>query len=108
MKTEYKIRDAFAKSEGGLSSVIGRVSFVIEVSDDQTTLSSFFPVDLDDPSPDSFIEYENLTREQVMQWVLNKVDPEHVKALEHGLISRLTEQTETQKTSLVRVSLLDN
>lgn len=107
MKIDHKIRDAFVTTVGNLQSVVKRVTFVVEVSDGSRTESSFFPVVLDDPVVENFVDHDDLTKEQVMKWVMEKVDPDHLKSLEHGLISKITSISETQMPVLVRSSLLD-
>ena len=101
----HKIENAMAYSTLSMANIIKQVRFVIEATDGNTVLQSFFPVELDEPSEQNFVEYEKLTAEQIMQWVKSKIDPMQIAALEEGLAGRLQQKAQIQEIQMVAVAL---
>jgi hypothetical protein len=102
---KYKIENAMAYSKSTMTNIIKQVRFVIEATDGNIVMQSFFPVELDEPSEQNFVEYEKLTAEQIMQWVKSKIDPMQIAALEEGLAGRLQQKAQSQEIQMVAVAL---
>ena len=81
-------------------NVIKEVQFVIVASNGLNEISSFFPVELDDPIPHEFIGYQALTKEKIVSWVVQKLGDDRINSLKNGLQSRL-EQISQQTTNVV-------
>jgi hypothetical protein len=97
---KYELQGAKASSINGMSNVIKEVRFAIIASDGQNEVSSFFPVELDDPIPHEFIGYQALTKENIVSWVVQKLGDDRINALKNGLQARL-EQITQQPTDVV-------
>lgn len=63
-----------APSEAGLTNVVKRVIAVYTADDGVNTSSQLMSVVLDQPDPQNFTPYENLTLLQVVGWIEAKVD----------------------------------
>lgn len=97
---QYELLSAKAASLNGMSNVIKEVTFAIVASDGVNQISSFFPVELDDPEAGQFIKYEDLTREQIALWVVEKLGNDRINSLKNGLQARLAQMSE-QPASVV-------
>jgi len=102
---KHKIENAMAYSKSTMTNIIKQVRFVIEATDGNIVMQSFFPVELDEPNEQNFVEYEKLTAEQIMQWVKSKIDPMQIAALEEGLAGRLQQKAQNQEIQMVAVAL---
>jgi Cu2+-containing amine oxidase len=103
----HKVENLQAYSTNELHNIIKQVRFVIEASDRSQSKTSFFTVELDDPDAKTFVEFEQLTNNQVLQWVKAQIDPAQIAALENGLIGVLQEMAQTNKKTLQPVKLPD-
>ena len=103
----HKVENAEAYSTNDLQNIIKRVRFVIEASDGTRVKTSFFTVELGDPDAKTFVEYEQLTKDQVLQWVKAQIDPAQILALENGLIGVLQEMAQRNEKTLQPVELPD-
>lgn len=65
-----------AKSEDGMSDVAKIVHWRMNANDDTDDLSAtaYGCVGLDAPDADSFVEFDALTKDQVVAWVVDKMD----------------------------------
>ena len=91
---KYELQGAKAASINGMSDVIKEVQFAIIASDGLNEISSFFPVELDDPIPHEFIGYEALTKENIVFWVVQKLGDDRINSLKNGLQARLAQMSE--------------
>lgn len=101
----HKIIDAKAYSSNELKNVIKQVVFVIEATDGVNTKTSFFPVEFDDPDAKTFVEYQQLTKQQIYEWALAKIDQAQIQALEDGLTGVLQEMAVNREFSLQPITL---
>ena len=62
------------------------------------TETSFFNVELNEPDPNNFIEFNNLTEEQVNSWVEDALGQDELNARVYGLQSKLEEGWEVEQT----------
>lgn len=60
--------------------------------------TSIFSVELDEPDANNFIEFNNLTEEQVNDWVVSVLGQDELNARIYGLQSKLEENWEVQRT----------
>ena len=76
----------------GMNNIIKEVKFSLTGTDGVNTVTNFFPVNLDYPEAENFIEFENLTRDQISQWVSNKVGEDQINKLKQGITSQLRDK----------------
>lgn len=88
----YNILDVKVYSNNQANNIVGEVKFEIVGELNGKTHRNFFPVELDAPDYQQFTEYQNLSKEQVIQWVIAKVGQDQIDALREGITARL-EQT---------------
>ncbi len=94
MSVSFNIDISKAKSTNinGMNNIVKQVRLSITATDGVNTAVSFFPVDLDYPDKENFIEYEKLSRDQISTWVMNKVGEDQINSLKNGLTSELKER----------------
>jgi hypothetical protein len=66
--------------EGDLSKVVKQITWQFVGTEGDNLVSVPFTTTLDDPDSELFIDYENITKEQAIEWVNAKVDIEHIKS----------------------------
>lgn len=76
----------------GMNNIIKEVKFSLTGTDGVNKVTNFFPVNLDYPEAKNFTEFENLTRDQIFQWVSNKVGEDQINKLKHGITSQLRDK----------------
>tara|TARA_R110000782_G_scaffold28788_1_gene72009 strand:+ start:1021 stop:1338 length:318 start_codon:yes stop_codon:yes gene_type:complete len=76
----------------GMNNIIKEVKFSLTGTDGVNTVTNFFPVKLDYPEAGDFIEYEELTRDQIFQWVINNVEENLINNLKTGITSQLRDK----------------
>lgn len=86
------ISNAKSTDMNGMNNIIKEVKFSFTGTDGVNTVTNFFPVNLDYPSAENFIEFENLTRDQIFQWVLDEVGETQINALKQGITSELRDK----------------
>lgn len=101
----HRIEDAKAYSTSALQNVIKQVVFIIEATDGKNVKSSFFTVELDDPSDKIFVEYEKLSKQHIYDWVVEKVGQTQIQSLENGLAAVLAEMNGSQELTLQPIAL---
>lgn len=65
-----------------LSSVVASLAFKVTTSDSVNTTEYVHTVVLGEPTQNSFIEYANLTEDQLLVWVKNYLGPFQVNQIE--------------------------
>ena len=78
-------------SDNGLTNVITKVNIVIVATYSYFTESAFYSMSLSPPSQSSFISYETLTRETVLEWI-NACQEQIFIAKKLELTNKLNEQ----------------
>jgi len=76
----------------GMNNIIKEVKFSLTGTDGVNTVTNFLPVKLDYPEAKDFIEYEELTRNQIFQWVINNVEENLISNLKTGITSQLRDK----------------
>jgi hypothetical protein len=77
-------------SDGAVYTAHWTVNATRTVDDgDDLTAGSYGSVGFGEPDPDNFIEYDELTKEEVVQWVRDALGEEQVEAIEDGLSAQL-------------------
>ena len=94
MSVTFNMDISRAKSTNinGMNNIVKQVKLSITATDGVNTAVSFFPVDLDYPDKENFIEYEKLSRDQISTWVMNKVGEDQINSLKNGLTSELKDR----------------
>jgi hypothetical protein len=94
MSVTFTIDISNAKSTNmyGMNNIIKEVKFILTGTDGVNTMKNFFAVTLDYPETENFIEFEKLTKDQILQWVLNKVGEDHINDLKQGITSVLKDK----------------
>lgn len=81
---DYDVRNLMVKDIGDLKNVVVSFTFVITAVKNNVERASFFPVDLDPPT-NNFLQFENLTKQQVVDWARATVGADQIAALQNGL-----------------------
>jgi len=63
-----------AKVEGDLTDVAKTVHWRMNAVDGEDTATAYGTVSLDAPDADSFVAFDALTKDQVVAWVIDKLD----------------------------------
>lgn len=69
------------------------------VGEDTLATGAYGSIGLDDPDPQDFIPYENLTPAIVIGWVKDKLGEEQVESIETALSSQLDSQQAPKNAS---------
>lgn len=80
-----------APHENGLYNVVKKVNWRFQVSDGPYYGDSYEETELSAPSSDSYIEYENLTKEIVIDWIKSNIDYD-------SLVSSVIQKLESNRT----------
>ena len=86
------ISNAKSTNMNGMNNIIKEVKFSLSGTDEVNTVTNFFPVKLDYPEAENFVEYENLTRDQILKWVINKVGEDRINDLKEGITAELRDK----------------
>lgn len=82
--------------ENGLSKVVSRIQWsciaTTTYEEKLYTTEIYGPVDLASPDPNNFIAYESLTKEQVVEWLLEALGEKPLQEITTQLQSNLDEQ----------------
>lgn len=89
IKYTYKITEVKVYSNQQASNIVGEVRFELLAELNGETKKSFFPVEFDAPDYSKFTDYQNLTEQQIIDWVIAKIGQEQVDALKEGLQAQL-------------------
>lgn len=65
------------------------VHWTASLDEDGETASSYGSIGLGDPDPTNFIPFKNLTKKQVVEWVLAALGVDQVVSLEEALYSQI-------------------
>ena len=96
---DYDVRNLMVKDIGGLKNVVVSFTFVITAVKNNTARASFFPVELDPPT-NNFLQFENLTKQQVVDWALTTVGADQIAALQKGLEGVIDEHIQSEQFGL--------
>lgn len=91
-------------NENGLTNVVYKVYWKCTATEiiGETTYSSEMsaPLNIPSPNPDNFIQYESLTREQVIEWVKDTFGVVGVQEIYDSLQNDINEQINPTIVSL--------
>jgi hypothetical protein len=83
-------------SENGLSKVVSRIQWSCIATttheEKEYTTEIHGPVELSSPDPNNFVAYESLTKEQVVEWLLEALGEKPLQEITAQLQSNLDEQ----------------
>lgn len=88
-------------AEGELSNVVETVHWRLQATDGEHTADVYGSVGVDEPNPDIFVPFEQLTADDVEFWLEQKLD---VDALRAGLDAQIEAQANPTHVSLNLVS----
>jgi len=78
---KYEIFSLYASlSQDGLNNVVKRVTWKITAKEDQFAVDRYFDSYLTPPDPNNFSNYDDLTMEQVLEWVKEPINLEELYA----------------------------
>ena len=86
------ISEAKVTNMYGMNNILKQVKFSLTGTDGVNTVTNFFPVKLNYPEAKDFIEYEDLTRDQIFQWVINSIEENLINNLKTGITSQLKDK----------------
>ena len=84
-----QITDAKSTNINGMTNIVKKVRFILRGTDGDNTVANFFTVTLDYPDKENFTAFEDLTRDQIEKWVMDKVGEDHINALKNGITAEL-------------------
>jgi hypothetical protein len=85
----YKITRIMVYSNQRASNIVGEATLEIEGTLNGKTQKSFFPVYFDNPDYNNFIQYDNLTEQEIITWAVSKFGQEQIDSIKEGLQSML-------------------
>ena len=86
----YHLRGVMARDTADRQNVVEEVQLVLIASDGTNSLSSLRPVIIDPPS-DTFVEYSDVTKDQLITWAKDKLGTDEINAMKNGLQSGLAD-----------------
>lgn len=99
----YDVRDMKARTIGDMQNVVTSLTFVIQAVQGDVMRESFFPVELDPPPAGQFQPFDTLTKQQVVDWAVQKVGQAQIDALKHGLESVIAEYIQSDEYAVKSV-----
>jgi hypothetical protein len=81
----YKINRIMVYSNQSASNIIGEATLEIEGTLNGKTQKSFFPVYFDTPDYNNFVQYDNVTEQEIITWAISKVGQDQIDAIKDGL-----------------------
>lgn len=72
--------------------------FLTVTADTGKSETSVFSIELDEPDANNFIEFNDLTEEQVNDWVVDVLGQDELNARIYGLESKIEENWKVQRT----------
>jgi hypothetical protein len=85
----YKLKNIKAYSTNEYNNIVKQFTFVIEAKKNEIIKTSFFPVEMGEPDFNNFVDYTNLTQQQLIDWAIQVVGEQQIKSLEYGLESEI-------------------
>ncbi len=79
-----EITNAKSTNINGMSNILKKVRFILRGTDGDNTAAAYYTITLDYPDKENFIEFEELTRDQIEKWVMDKVGEDQINALKGG------------------------
>ena len=86
---KYYISQIKAYNNKQNENIVGEVVFEIIGSLNEKTHTSFFPVQLDAPDFNAFTPYQQLTQEQIISWVTEKIGQAQIDRMKNGIVAVL-------------------
>ena len=86
----YHVRGVMGRDIANRKNVVEEVQLVMIASDGVNSLSSLRPVIIDPPS-DTFVEYSDVTKDQLISWAKEKLGADEINAMKNGLASGLAD-----------------
>ena len=68
-------------NQDGLSNVVSNIDWrlIATIENEPYMASNYSKQYVGSPNPETFVDYENLTKEQVVSWLESTLDVEHLK-----------------------------
>jgi hypothetical protein len=96
----YKVDSVRTATVGGLQNVVKQVNYTATGTDSGQSFSLPGKVVLDDPDPQSFISFQNLTEPQVIAWI--EQSPENLGVKNHIqlVVDKMIQEATYQETDM--------
>jgi hypothetical protein len=95
----YKVDSIRTANVGDLQNVIKQVNYTATGTESDKSFSLPGKVVLDDPNPESFINFENLTESQVIAWIEERPEnlgiKNHIKLVVDKMVAEASLQEKT-------------
>jgi hypothetical protein len=85
----YAVKNIKAYSKNEYNNIVKQFIFVIEAKKNEIIKTSFFPVEMSEPNFNNFVDYTNLTQQQLIDWAIQVVGEQQIEALKYGLESEI-------------------
>jgi hypothetical protein len=97
---DIKVDSVRTATVGNLTNVIKQVNYTVTGTDSGQSFSLPTKVVLDDPQPESFISFENLTEAQVIEWVADRPETTSVKNHIQLVVDKMVQEAVYQESNL--------
>lgn len=97
----YKIDGVRTATVGNLTDVVKQVNFTITGEEEGLSFSLPSQVKLEDPDPNNFVQFSNLTEQEVIAWVAGRTDivgpmKDHIQMV----LNRMVQEAQLQSKPL--------
>lgn len=99
MNTVWNIQKLYTTNENGMSNIVTRAAWQVKATEGDQYAVINGDTGLAAPTLSSFIEYNNLTEEQVLSWVKAVLGPEKVQFMENQVIADLEKRMATSSST---------
>jgi hypothetical protein len=75
------------------------IHWTVSLEEDGETASAYGSIGLGDPEPSSFVPYDQLTKEEVIGWVLSALGVDQVVSIEEALHNQIQQKLNPTSSS---------
>jgi hypothetical protein len=79
------------------TNIVKEFYITITATKDNVSFNSFFPVTLNETDTTNFIDYQDLTKEQLIDWAIGVIGADTINSIKEGLSGRIQELEQQPK-----------
>ena len=83
-----------------LKNVVSEIHWQLYADDETNTANVYGAIGVEGVDPDNFIDYEDLTKDQIIEWAILAIGEDKVEIYKNSLASQLSALSNPQKVSL--------
>jgi maltooligosyltrehalose synthase len=80
-----------------MSNIIATVRYVLRCNHQGQPMMNMWDVELPDPDPGKFVDFDQLTKSQVLTWVQDKVGEEYIQERKQAMMDMAEEMLQAQQ-----------